>query len=62
MAAAYASTPATANAAILNYATREGIAIFNKGIEGAEPKFNGQAEQLRSFLDKVADRASLMGS
>ena len=55
MAAQYASTPATANAALIDYTTREGISIFSKGIEPTDPLFDGQAENLRSFLDKVSD-------
>lgn len=59
--AAFASTPAMANANLLNYGTREHIGIFNKGVEALGEKFNGQAESLRTFLDKVATRAALMG-
>ena len=57
----FALTPALAQPDWIDYSTRTGMDIFKAATAPLSEPFDGQAENLRAFLDKVRDRAAAFG-
>lgn len=57
----FARTPALANVGVINYATSEGMKIYNAAVTGLFNKYNGKANEMHIFLKNVKERSQTFG-
>ena len=57
----FARTPAQAKTSMLNYATREGIKIYNAAVAPLSTRYSGNTSDMHIFLKSVGKRGKLFG-